>query len=332
MLRLLLLIPTTTYRTEDFVAAASKLDVELVVASERPNVLESALPDNLLTLDFGDPAKAAKAVAEFARRHRVDAVVPVDDRTTVVGAAIAERLGLRSSSLDAVSTTRNKHRMREAFARAGVRSPRFTLLDVSDDPEAAAARVAYPCVLKPTILAGSRGVIRADDAPSFVAAFRRIAAILQVAGFGGARRGAGGGAGRALHSRAGGRARGIAGRGRAPRPGALRQARPPRRAVLRGDDLRDALAPALPRSSSRSRPRRAGRPGRSGSRRGRSTPSFASTTRGRGWSSWPPARSAASARARCASGRACPWRSWSSATRSGSSSTRSSGSGSRPAS
>jgi biotin carboxylase len=178
MLRLLLLIPTTTYRTEDFVAAAAKLDVELVVASERPNVLESALPDNLLTLDFGDRIKAARTVAEFARRHPVDAVVPVDDRTTVVGAAIAERLGLRSSSLEAVSTTRNKHRMREAFARAGVRSPRFTLLDVSDDPEAAADRVTYPCVLKPTILAGSRGVIRADDAHSFVAAFRRIAAIL----------------------------------------------------------------------------------------------------------------------------------------------------------
>jgi biotin carboxylase len=178
MLRLLLLIPTTTYRTEDFVRAAAKLDVELVVASERPNVLEAALPDNLLTLDFGDPQKAARAVAEFARRHRVDAVVPVDDRTTVVGAAIAEQLGLRSSPLAAVWTTRNKHRMREAFTRAGVRSPGFTLLHVADDPEAEAGRVAYPCVLKPTILAGSRGVIRADDAAAFVAAFRRIAAIL----------------------------------------------------------------------------------------------------------------------------------------------------------
>jgi biotin carboxylase len=178
VLRVLLLIPTTTYRTEDFVAAAAKLDVEMVVASERPNVLESALPDNLLTLDFGDPEKAARAVAEFARRHRVDAVVPVDDRTTVVGAAIAERLGLRSSSLAAVSAARNKHRMRDAFARAGVRSPRFTLLGLADDPEDAARRVEYPCVLKPTILAGSRGVIRADDPASFVAAFQRIAAIL----------------------------------------------------------------------------------------------------------------------------------------------------------
>ncbi len=178
MLRLLLLIPTTTYRTEAFVQAAAKLDVEMVVASERPSVLEAALPDNLLTLDFGDPGKSARAVAEFARRHRVDAVVPVDDRTTVVAAAIAERLGLRTSPLAAVQATRNKHRMREAFARAGVRSPGYTLLHVTDDPEAAAEPVTYPCVLKPTILAGSRGVIRADDPREFVAAFRRIAAIL----------------------------------------------------------------------------------------------------------------------------------------------------------
>ena len=129
-------------------------------------------------------------MAEFARRHRVDAVVPVDDRTTVAGAAIAERLGLRSSPLDAVAATRNKHRMREAFARAGVRSPRLTLLHLADDPEEAAARVAYPCVLKPTILAGSRGVIRADDPAAFVAAFRRIAAILESAGHGDAGGGA----------------------------------------------------------------------------------------------------------------------------------------------
>ena len=39
--------------------------------------------------------------------------------------------------------------------------------------------MTYPCVLKPTVLAGSRGVIRADDPVSFVAAFRRIAAILR---------------------------------------------------------------------------------------------------------------------------------------------------------
>ncbi len=57
--RLLLLIPTTTYRTEDFVEAARTLDVDLVIASERPNVMAGEFPDHLLTLPFGDPAAAA---------------------------------------------------------------------------------------------------------------------------------------------------------------------------------------------------------------------------------------------------------------------------------
>ncbi|MGH7263323.1 MAG: ATP-grasp domain-containing protein [Candidatus Rokuibacteriota bacterium] len=178
--RLLLLIPTSTYRTEDFVAAVRKVGVDMVVASERPSTLEEAFPDNLLTLDFADPGQAARAVAELARRKPIDAVVPVDDLTTVVGAAIASALGLPgANSVAAVATTRNKSRMREAVARAGVPSPPYRLFTLADDPAAAARQVPYPCVLKPTVLAASRGVIRADDEAEFVAAFRRIAAILE---------------------------------------------------------------------------------------------------------------------------------------------------------
>src|SRR5688572_214425 len=55
MARLLLLLPTTTYRTQAFVDAAAKLGVELVCASERPSTLQELAPDNLITLDFADP-------------------------------------------------------------------------------------------------------------------------------------------------------------------------------------------------------------------------------------------------------------------------------------
>jgi biotin carboxylase len=179
VLRLLLLVPTTTYRTADFLAAAQKLDVEMIVASDRPSVLEAERPDNLLTLDFANPEKSAETVARFARRHPLHAVVPVDDLTTVVGAAIAEALGLRANPVGAVATTRNKHAMREALRRARVASPPYWLFTLADEPAAAAREVTYPCVLKPTILAASRGVIRADDEAGFVVAFRRIAAILR---------------------------------------------------------------------------------------------------------------------------------------------------------
>jgi len=177
--RLLLLIPTSTYRTEDFVDAARSLDVDLVIASDRPNVMAGEFPDHLLTLPFADPAAAAREMQRYAARRPIDAVVPVDDATTVVASAVGEALGLRVNPLAAAQATRDKRVMRERLARAGVPSPSFTVVRVDEDGAAAAARVAYPCVLKPRVLSASRGVIRADDPASFVAAFARIGAILR---------------------------------------------------------------------------------------------------------------------------------------------------------
>jgi biotin carboxylase len=177
--RLLLLIPTTTYRTEDFVEAARTLDVDLVIASDRPNVMAGEFPDHLLTLPFGDPAAAAREMRAYAGRRPLDAVVPVDDATTVVASAIGEALGLRVNPLAAAQATRNKLVMRGRLAAASVPAPRFTAVAVAEDPRAAAARAAYPCVLKPLGLSASRGVIRADDAAGFVAAFERIRALLR---------------------------------------------------------------------------------------------------------------------------------------------------------
>jgi biotin carboxylase len=178
--RLLLLLPTTTYRTEAFVEAATRLGVELVCASERPSTFEPFAPDSLITLDFADPRASAETIARFARRRPLDAVVAVDDLTTVVAATISQRLGLKANSLPAVSTARDKHAMRRCLTEAGVPVPRFRLVSLADDPAVRAAEIEYPCVLKPLSLSASRGVIRANDAREFVAAFQRISAILEM--------------------------------------------------------------------------------------------------------------------------------------------------------
>jgi biotin carboxylase len=177
-MRLLLLLPTSTYRTQDFVDAATTLDVDLVCASEKPSTFESHVPDHLLTLDFADPAAAADSVARFAERRPLDAVVGVDDLTAIAAAAIAERLHLRANVVAAVSAARDKYQMRQCLAAAGVRVPRFRRIALKDDPFLAARGVAFPCVLKPLALSASRGVIRADNIDQFMAAFRRIVALL----------------------------------------------------------------------------------------------------------------------------------------------------------
>ncbi|MGH6689069.1 MAG: ATP-grasp domain-containing protein, partial [Gammaproteobacteria bacterium] len=176
--RLLLLLPTTTYRTADFLAAARTLGVDIVCASERPSTLEGQFPDHFLTLDFTDPDAAAATVADFARTRTLRAVVGVDDLTSVAAAAIAERLGLTSSGVAAVTTARDKYQMRQCLAAAGVPVPRFRRIALKDDPFLAARGVAFPCVLKPLSLSASRGVIRANNIDQFMAAFRRIGALL----------------------------------------------------------------------------------------------------------------------------------------------------------
>ena len=77
MTRVLLLLPTTTYRASDFLEAARRLDVDVTVASEEPNALASVHPDRLLTIDFRDPEACVRRVREFVR-------IPTATNTVVV--------------------------------------------------------------------------------------------------------------------------------------------------------------------------------------------------------------------------------------------------------
>jgi len=179
MPRILLLLPTTTYRTEAFLSAARQMDVEVTIGSEQPNTLARLNPTAFLTLSFHDPQQTARQVVDFAANHPIDAVVAVDDQVTVVAAVVCEALSLRQNSVESVLAAGNKHRMRQLFQRSGVPSPGFRLCRLDDDAETLAGQLHYPCVVKPLGLSGSQGVIRVDDESEFVRAVDRLVKILQ---------------------------------------------------------------------------------------------------------------------------------------------------------
>ncbi len=179
MPRVLLLLPTTTYRTRAFLDAALKLGIEVVAASERPSTLQAQNPSALLSLDFADPQKAASQAVEFARAFPLDAVIPVDEDTAVAAAHVARALGLPHNSIEAAYTAKHKHRMRSVLKEAGLRVPRFWPFSINEDPVTIAGRVTYPCVVKPVSLSTSRGVMRADDPNQFVSTVRRLDALLK---------------------------------------------------------------------------------------------------------------------------------------------------------
>jgi biotin carboxylase len=187
--RLLLLLPSTTYRATAFVEAALRLDLDLTVATDQASVFAGREP--LVTFDFAHPARAAEQARAFAAEHPVRAVVGVDDDTVVVAAVIAAALGLPHNPVEAALAARDKYRQRQLLSGARVPVPGFRLHRLDEDPGAIARTTQYPCVLKPTCLSASRGVIRADSPREFVAAHAVLAGILaepEVAALGAAAR------------------------------------------------------------------------------------------------------------------------------------------------
>jgi biotin carboxylase len=171
--RVLLLLPTATYRATDFVRAAGALGVEVVVGSEEAQTLAGSMGDRAVVVPLDDCRAAVAAIVALHARAPIDAVVAVDDQGLLVATEASARLGFPHNPVQSVAATRDKAVMRRAFADAGVPQPRFATTDDADHvPD-----VAYPCVVKPVGLSASRGVIRADDRAAAVAAARRIAAM-----------------------------------------------------------------------------------------------------------------------------------------------------------
>jgi biotin carboxylase len=177
--RLLLLLPTHTYRAVEFVDATKRLGVDLTVASEVPSALEEGHATELLTLELDNPEAAVAATIAFAKRCPISAVIGPDDDTAVLAAILSRELGLAANPVSAVQAARSKTLQRERLRDAGVPVPDFRVHAMDADPGAAASAAPYPCVLKPISLSASRGVIRANDPDGFLAARARLRAILE---------------------------------------------------------------------------------------------------------------------------------------------------------
>jgi biotin carboxylase len=177
--RVLLLVPARTYRATDFLVAASRMGLELVVGSD------GALPlggHPVVRVNPNDPqGSVARLVAESGP---VDAVVAADTPMLVLAAAVAARLGLPNNRVEAVRAAADKATQRRRWAAAGVAQPAFRIVPAGASEgalEEAAAQVGYPCVVKAVSLSGSQGVLRADDGAAAADAARRIRQILRVA-------------------------------------------------------------------------------------------------------------------------------------------------------
>src|SRR5215212_8680611 len=175
--RVVLLASPATYRAGAFRQAAAQLDLEVVQATDTPQVLAErwGMP---LGLDFTKPDAAIAALTAYAAEFPVDAILALDDSATLLAARAAAALGLPHNDPDAALAARDKWVMREALRRGGIPVPEYRRYPLVTDPALVSGEIAFPVVVKPLRLSGSRGVIRADDRDEFIQAWERTRGIV----------------------------------------------------------------------------------------------------------------------------------------------------------
>lgn len=175
MKRVVLLASSQSYRTGDFVSAARLLGLDPVVATDAP----PPLGGGQIQIDLAAPAQAVAAIV--ALDPPADAVIAIDDQGVGIAALATTQLGLLGNPPDAVAATRDKLLMRRLLEAADVAQPAYAAA-LPGQAAGAASVVGFPVVVKPTGLAASRGVIRADDVAAVKRAEARIRSILSDAG------------------------------------------------------------------------------------------------------------------------------------------------------
>jgi hypothetical protein len=153
--------------------------VRLIFASDRCDHLDDPWADHAIPVRFWDEESSVAGVVAACADSPPDGIIAVGDRPTALAASVAEAFGLPGNPPSAVRASRNKLESRRAFRAAGLLTPSFVDVAMTDDPVALAETCTYPSVIKPLALSGSRGVIRVDHPSDFVWAFERLARLMR---------------------------------------------------------------------------------------------------------------------------------------------------------
>ena len=179
MPRVLLIAATTGYQIRSFGEAAERLDVELVMATDRCHVLDDPWRDSAIAIRFQDEVAAVEEIRAALIESPVRGVLAVGDRPALIAALAAEALELRGSPPNAVRIAGNKLLTRIRLREAELPVPWFTEVRLDEPGSDVADRISFPCVVKPLTMSASRGVMRVDTLKQFEMAMDRISHVLE---------------------------------------------------------------------------------------------------------------------------------------------------------
>ncbi|RKU00811.1 hypothetical protein C7H84_24400 [Burkholderia sp. Nafp2/4-1b] len=161
-----------------YIQAARALGLECwVVTSDATHPDQYKYRDqvrDVLVCPVNDAQAVKQTLDEAGLQSTIAAVVAGNQFVTVTAAELAAMLGLRGVPPLAAERGVHKDLARHAYQQAGAPSLDYALVATLDDAQAAAARIGYPLVIKPTSAASSKGVTLLRDETALEPAYRQL--------------------------------------------------------------------------------------------------------------------------------------------------------------
>jgi biotin carboxylase len=149
---------------EPGIRIAKRRGWRVVLADGNPRAQARGLADRFEAVDLKDKEGLLALARNCAESTGLDGVFTAGTDFSASVAWVAEKMGLPGIPYEAAMRATDKCLMREAFARAGVPSPRFLCWTGEGDPRVPSAEgLGFPLVVKPVDNMGARGVRRVDS-------------------------------------------------------------------------------------------------------------------------------------------------------------------------
>lgn len=110
-----------------------------------------------------DEDAVVEAVRRWTSPLRVERVECLWEPGVLLAARLREALGVEGMTVEGTIPFRDKDRMKQVLAAAGIRTPRHARATTAEDCREAARRIGFPLILKPIDGAGSADTYRVDD-------------------------------------------------------------------------------------------------------------------------------------------------------------------------
>ena len=121
MKKVLFVIPDKSYKSQDFVNAANKLGIDMVIVTESAQAAQQLGAKNIFSMKFDSFSK--EKLSNIPRD--IDLAIPVDHSSVLFTSKLVEELGVNGNSFESVKNCMYKAITRERLTDINQLQPKF---------------------------------------------------------------------------------------------------------------------------------------------------------------------------------------------------------------